>query len=112
MKNVIIIVLLIVLVLLVFGVIEYYDLINWRWENLAIAAAALAGPFQYVKSKLDEQSLEKEEREREHEFKTMEYEQFKLRQQATQEHIQQLEERKEEKKETESPFDVEEPTFG
>jgi len=79
MKNAIIIVLLVVVLLVVFGLIDEYNLISWNWKKLAIGGAALAGPFQYIINKFKDKSEDREQLEQKIKFRTIEYNEFQKR---------------------------------
>lgn len=115
MKNIVIGILILIILLIVIGVIEEYGLIDWEWNQLAVAVAALAGPFQYVQNKLEEKREEKEEKERQYRYKRLEYEQYRRREQSRTGIGRQREEVPEEEAtpaQIENEFNTETTTFG
>jgi len=79
MKNVVIGILLLIIVLIAIGMLQEYGIVNWEWKQLAVAVAALAGPYQFVQNKLEAKRDEKEKKEREFKYKRLEYQQFRKR---------------------------------
>ncbi len=73
MKNVLIVVLIAIVILVAFGLIETYDLVEWKWKQMAILAAALGGPFQFFYNKYIAKKEEKEENEAIIKYKTLDY---------------------------------------
>ena len=79
MKNIVIGILLLIIVLVAIGIVQQYGIIDWQWKQLAVAVAALAGPYQFVVNKLEAKKEEKEKKEREFQFKRLEYQQYRRR---------------------------------
>jgi hypothetical protein len=106
-KNIIIVILLIIVVLVAFGMINQFDLIDWKWNDLAIAVAALAGPFQFLRKKMEEKQDDEKKFERELAFRKISYDQIKNREAQVKNQSVALDTPKEK-----SEFEIDEPTFG
>lgn len=111
MKNVIFVTLIIVLILIIFGVIDQYNLIDIKWSKLAAIGAGIAGPFSFFQNKLSEKKENKEQFDREIQFRTIDYKQIQARQKSNR--VSNLGDQPTLKSGTESDdFNITEPTYG
>lgn len=79
MKTILNIALIVILVLVVFGLNQEYGWIEFKWSGVAIAAAALAGPFQFIKNKMDESKEDRDNEEKVYKYRVLKHKEFMAR---------------------------------
>lgn len=105
MRNLLIIVFLILLLFALYAVNQYYGFVHVHWSKFGIAVAAIGGPVQFLKKKLDELSAEKRSADEEFQFRTMQHKEFMRRE-------ERLNEIRNTTNSSSNNFDTNEPSFG
>lgn len=115
MKYTIIIGLILVLLWVLYSLNVQYGWVELQlgWTKVAIAVAAAGGPLKYLKQKMDEKTLAKEETETKFKFRTLERDEFNQRQKNN----RRKPSNKEDEKQTSgnnqiNDFTINEPTMG